>query len=151
MRYTQTSGLHLAFNFPLAKLYTNSLLSTLNARPAHGSSTAMNSSSHGAMTGGIAAVNTRVAMRKVKLSSSVFCTCIDVVLQDEDEINFGSHHYGHGVSEIVFPDALDSCAMSAVKGPRDSRAERCWACDKGLHQCGGNSRECLNALAICCV
>jgi hypothetical protein len=28
----QTSGLHLAFNMPLAKLYTNSLLSTLNSR-----------------------------------------------------------------------------------------------------------------------
>ncbi|EPQ53462.1 hypothetical protein GLOTRDRAFT_139698 [Gloeophyllum trabeum ATCC 11539] len=27
-----TSGLHLAFNFPLSKLYTNSLMSTLNSR-----------------------------------------------------------------------------------------------------------------------
>ncbi|KAJ3486409.1 hypothetical protein NLI96_g4270 [Meripilus lineatus] len=29
---SSSSGLHLAFNFPLAKLYTNSLLSTLNSR-----------------------------------------------------------------------------------------------------------------------
>lgn len=30
------TGLHLAFNLPLAKLYTNSLMSSLNARPVNG-------------------------------------------------------------------------------------------------------------------
>jgi hypothetical protein len=34
-----TSGLHLAFNMPLAKLYTNSLLSTLNSRTRPGTNT----------------------------------------------------------------------------------------------------------------
>ncbi|KAJ6488054.1 hypothetical protein C8R45DRAFT_264917 [Mycena sanguinolenta] len=29
-------GLHLAFNFPLCKLYTNSLFSSLNARNSQG-------------------------------------------------------------------------------------------------------------------
>jgi len=40
------SGLHLAFNFPLAKLYTNSLLSTLNARARAGASSDGPSSGH---------------------------------------------------------------------------------------------------------
>lgn len=29
---TESNSLHLLFNFPLAKIYTNSLMSTLNAR-----------------------------------------------------------------------------------------------------------------------
>jgi hypothetical protein len=37
-RAPQTSGIHLAFNMPLAKLYTNSLLSTLNSRARPGQS-----------------------------------------------------------------------------------------------------------------
>lgn len=44
---TSTSGLHLAFNFPLAHLYTNSLLSSLNARVINKlESSAHQSSSH---------------------------------------------------------------------------------------------------------
>jgi hypothetical protein len=31
----EDNSLHLIFNFPLAKIYTNSLMSTLNARRAH--------------------------------------------------------------------------------------------------------------------
>jgi hypothetical protein len=44
--FWQNSGLHLAFNFPLAKLYTNSLLSTLNARARAGASSDGPSSGH---------------------------------------------------------------------------------------------------------
>src|ERR1700761_7557112 len=46
----QANSLHLIFSFPLAKMYTNSLMSTLNARKAHfdQSTAATAVSSHGA-------------------------------------------------------------------------------------------------------
>ncbi|KAK0432888.1 hypothetical protein EV421DRAFT_1742001 [Armillaria borealis] len=63
------TGLHLLFNFPLSKLYTNTLMSSLNSRGGWAYDSSANNHSHSHTTGGIVSTSGGTASRTKKVRS----------------------------------------------------------------------------------
>ncbi|PBK99237.1 hypothetical protein ARMGADRAFT_1074123 [Armillaria gallica] len=65
------TGLHLLFNFPLSKLYTNTLMSSLNSRGGWAYDSSANNHSHSHTTGGIVSTSGGTASRTKKSDTAV--------------------------------------------------------------------------------
>ncbi|KAG7444302.1 uncharacterized protein BT62DRAFT_235335 [Guyanagaster necrorhizus] len=66
-----SNSLHLLFNFPLSKLYTNTLMSSLNSRGGWAYDSSANNHSHSHTTGGIVSTSGGTASRTKKSDTAV--------------------------------------------------------------------------------
>ncbi|KAG2008706.1 hypothetical protein CC2G_014104 [Coprinopsis cinerea AmutBmut pab1-1] len=116
-----TSGLHLLFSYPLSKLYTNSLMSTLNARKSafYGSSTA--SHTNGTDTDG---VNTSSGFKNgvsgISRASTHFTLRRDRTSKASDMINFHGHKATRGPEVFV---QVEHHALADVETPTETEKQ----------------------------
>jgi len=76
------TGLHLLFNFPLAKLYSNSLMSTLNSRGI------WMAGPSGLSSGGEAENSTNISMNNMNMNANNYRAPVPPPMKPSDMINF---------------------------------------------------------------